>query len=49
MYTIWFSQEEDEDLPNLFMSRIPTRELAERIAANLIEEGFVRKAWVGPE
>lgn len=45
MYSIWFETELWGD-DCLFITGIPTLELAERIASSLVDEKFVARTWI---
>lgn len=45
MYSVWFKLP-GSDIEHLFVSGVPTFDLADHIGQNLVNEGFVRFAWV---
>lgn len=46
MYDVWFRRESMMDDELLFITAVPSLELAQRIAKNLMDEGFCHYAWV---
>ena len=44
MYSVWFSRY--QGVACIFISSVESYSLATRIAANLIDEGFVDDSWV---
>jgi hypothetical protein len=48
MHTVWFRPKgfKPDTEAYLFIGGIPTEGLAQRIADNLVAEGFVAEAWV---
>lgn len=44
MYEVWFISEKDGEA-YLFISDVPNASFANRIATNLVEEGFAFDAW----
>ena len=49
MYSVWYCKPDEpmnRSNAHLFIASVPTYDLADRIAANLEEDGFVDITWV---